>query len=121
MQMNHRTPMQMEPQDKLQVRVTPFRFHPGGMHETSPTLQLLGRPIRYVQSPEGTAEKARDWSAVPSGLRQFGNGSPMLKHWAIVACPSGTKISAFAGSRNPGGIVRGRAHPDSISRPCRYE
>src|SRR5437773_12105860 len=61
----------------------PAGFHPGGMPGNSPTLQRWGRPIRYLLSPEGTAEGVRVWSAVPSGLMQFATEFPTPKAFGV--------------------------------------
>src|ERR1041385_2313700 len=57
----------------------PLAFHPRFISENSPTLERWHRPIHCVVSPEGRAELARNWSAVPSGLNPVGRTLPSVE------------------------------------------
>ena len=67
------------------------------MAENSPTFQLWIRGDRGAQVPKG---RLKPRAISQPSLRDFSYwlGIPTLKRWAIVACPSGTKIRpGFAG------------------------
>ena len=72
--------------------------HPGGMAHNSPTFQRWGREFRGAQVPKGRLKPCAIRQPSLRDLSDYGGGFPTLKHWAIVACPSGTMTwPGFAG------------------------
>jgi hypothetical protein len=70
----------------------------------------VGFRSRSVMSPEGTAERCRPDSAVPSGLGIWRRSTPTLKHWAILRHPSGM----LARIRHPSGMLARIRHPSGM-------
>jgi hypothetical protein len=66
--------------------------HPGGMFDNSPTFQRWVNEVQASRVPKGRL-RGETASEVPAGLICILHGrSSTLKHWAIIECPSGTKV-----------------------------
>src|ERR1035437_79775 len=73
-------------------RPTPLGYelvHPGGMAENSPAFQRRVCRVGRI-GPEGTTQAAG--LNRPFGTQRCMATVPALKRWAIVVCPSGTKV-----------------------------
>jgi len=62
--------------------------------------------------PKGPAADSRFLFAVPTGLALLCAGNPALKRWAIIECPSGTRVGLLT-------RVNFRNALSLTLRPCR--
>jgi len=92
---------------------------PEGHRENSPTPSALGRALEGEQVPEGRLSPPPG-STVPPGRGRPGGSNPMLKHWAIVLCPSGTVASRVRKSPKGIGLSLTRMRPPRDRTPRRW-